>query len=105
MRSDNLLNTGMTSASLHKAERTRALRQKARQEKEAKQRIIHPAAELIINELDKELENTKLAILKTVNPTSKDEDVKSTLSALNLYDASMKKIKFRLQNVLKMEQK
>lgn len=105
MRSDNSLHTGITSASLHKSKRTKAQREKARKQKEAKQRIIHPAASLIIAELDKELESTKLKILEQINPTTKEEDVKSVLSSLNMYNASMKKIKFRIENVLKLEQK
>lgn len=101
MRSDSILNTGMTSASLNKAERAQEARQQRKKLKEQKRSQLLPSAEIVVAELNKEQESVKLQLLKLVNPATPKEDVKELIVALNIYDQSISNLKTRLSNILR----
>lgn len=101
MRNDSILNTGMTSATLNKAERASDAREQRRKVKEQKRSQLLPSAEIVITELNKEQESTKLQLLKLINPATPANDVKELLVSLNLYDQSITNLKTRISNILR----
>lgn len=103
MRSDSILNTGVTGASINKAQRAKEARDLRSKEKLEKRAQLLPAAEIVVNELNKELEATKYALLSIINPSTPEENVKALISALNLYDQSMKNLKSRLSNIMRVQ--
>lgn len=99
-RNDSILNTGLTGATVDKAERERFLQEKRlkRQEKKAK---LTPAMDVVIEELNKEKQNTEKMLLSMVTTNTKEEDLKSLIVSLNLYNESMSRLKNRLKTIMR----
>ena len=100
-RTDSSLITGMSGASVNKSGRANEAREARRLAKEEKKAHLTPVAQLIIDVLNKEQETVKLSILKTINPTTSEDQVKATITALNLYDSSIKNLKTQLNNIMR----
>lgn len=95
-RNDGILYTGQTSAS------RRAYKiEQAKQAKAKQQSLIAPNEKVIMEFIDKELENTTRQLLELVNPATPEADVKSLIVSLNLYKQSMLAVKQRVFNVLR----
>lgn len=101
MRNDSILNTGINSASINKAARAKEARLLRQQEKEQKRAKLHPAAEVVAEEIRKEQEYVKTTLLSLINTATPEADVKSLIVSLNLYDLSMKSLKTRISNILR----
>ena len=100
MRNDGILYTGQSSASRRKQKLELAKRDKA--DKKAK---IEPNAQAFIDLIDTEQQNTLKAMLSLVNPSTPEEDVKSMLSALNLYKQSLSNLKDKTKAVVRNMEK
>ena len=100
-RNDSILNTGASSASIGKAERARELREGRAKLKTDKRTRIAPSIEPVIEELIKERDRTILELLALVTPATPTEDAKELLVSLNLYKASMERLKSRLSNIMR----
>jgi len=96
MANDGLLYSGQTSVSkrLDKLERQALIKNK-------KKNALLPSEEVILELIENEQKETKLRLIKLVNPTTKDEELKSLIIALNLYDDSLKSLKLRVRNILR----
>lgn len=103
-RNDSILNTGVTSHSINKAKRTKEERERKKKEKQDKQTKLAPAAELINLEISREIEDTQLRLLKTITPDTPDEKAKDIIASLNLYAQSMKNLKHRLTNIMRVKE-
>lgn len=103
-RTDSILNTGMTSHTINKAERMKKARENRNQIKQAKRTKLMPAAEVVITELDKEKQNTEKMLLEQINVNTPDQSVKDIIVALNLYGESLNKLKSRLSNIMREKQ-
>lgn len=101
MRSDSILSTGLTSASIGKASRAKEARDERMRLKDAKRTTLLPAAEVVITEIDKEIQVTQVALLEMINTQTTTEQAKDIIASLNLYTASMKKLKSRLSNIMR----
>lgn len=96
MANDGFLYSGQTSVSkrLDKLERQALIKNK-------KKNALLPSEEVILELIENEQKETKHRLLKLVNPTTKDEELKSLIIALNLYDDSLKSLKLRVRNILR----
>lgn len=100
-RSDSSLITGLSSASINKAERAKELREERARLKESKRTRIAPAIEPVIEELEKEKDRVILELLSMVTPTTPKDGAKELLVSLNLYKTSMERLKSRLSNIMR----
>lgn len=103
MRSDSVLLTGMNSGTVNKVERSKEkekLRQEAKLRTKAK---IHPSIEPVLEEIDKEIKATILAQLDLIDTST--GDFTSNALALKLYKESCQKLKNRLSNIMRTEEK
>ncbi len=103
-RSDSVLNTGMSSATLNKSERVKKAREARADQKKQVRNTILPAIEPVIDELVKERNKTILDLMETINASTSQEDVKSIILALNLYKDSMESLKSRLTNIMRVKE-
>lgn len=101
MRSDSVLNTGLSSASINKASKERAARAERQKLRDEKRTTLLPAVQILVDELLKEQEKTKLSLLKIIGPATPADDVKSLLVSLNLYDQSMTTLRTRISNIMR----
>lgn len=102
MRSDSILNTGLTSISVTKVSEERKRREERAKAKEDKRAVMAPSIEPVLEELRKEKEKTVQSLLSVISPTTPHEDVKSLVVSLNLYADSMDKLKSRLSNIMRI---
>jgi hypothetical protein len=102
MRSDSILNTGLTSASINKAQRAKEARKARQDAKLTKRAHLIPAAEIIVEELQKELSNTQIKLLSMIDAKTTDGEVKDIIVALNLYTDSIKRLKSRISNIMRV---
>lgn len=101
MRSDSILNTGRSSVSVNKVAIERKAREERAKARDAKRTTLAPFAQIISEEFKKERESAKLRLLGIIDTTTPEEDVKATISALNLYATSMNNLEFKLTNLMK----
>jgi predicted secreted protein len=101
-RSDSVLTTGLSSATVNKAERMRKLREARSIDKQEKRAVLTPVAELILSELKKEKDNTTLQILDVIDSPTED-DYRSTIKALQLYRESLDHLRNRLSNIMRFK--
>ena len=102
MRSDSILNTGLSSVSVNKV----AIEQKAREDRararDEKRTTLAPVAQIITEEFNKERERAKLELLGIIDAKTPEKDVKAIIASLNLYATSMNNLQFRLINLMKL---
>lgn len=104
MRSDSILVTGMTGASVDKAERMKIIREQKRNQKLANKTKLIPAAELVTQELQKEKDRTTLSILEAVdNFKINDKEHKANMQSLHLYRQSMANLSDRLNRIMRVK--
>ena len=100
-RNDGILYAGSSSNAYE--ERLKKL--KARKlERHKKQRTLSTAEDIVIKMIDQERESVKLDLLKLVNINTSEKQTKELLVSLNLYDESMKKLKTRFNNILRLRE-
>ena len=102
MRRDSILNTGLTSNSINKAGREKHARELRKKAKDEKRSQLVPAIQIVIDELNKELESTQVQMLGLINGSTPTEDVKSIIVSLNLYSQSVKQLKTRISNIMRV---
>jgi len=100
-RNDSVLNTGISSATINKASREREAREARKKQRDEKRTTLLPSVQIIVDELKKEQEDTKLALLKLIHPATPEADVKSLIVSLNLYDQSMTTVRTRISNIMR----
>lgn len=104
MRNDSILLTGMNSGTVSKVDRERMARQKKeKQERLSKKQVIQPAIEPVLLEIDKEKKRTILELMESIDTASTEQDLKSTIVALNLYKKSLDKLSIRLKNIMRVD--
>lgn len=84
-----------------KASRAKEARDERIRLKDAKRTSLTPAAEVIVIELDKELLVTQTALLEMITTETTTEQTRDIIASLNLYTASIKKLKSRLSNIMR----
>ncbi len=104
MRTDSILNTGMSSATLNKAERVKKAREARAEQKKQVRNVILPAIEPVLEELDKERNKTIIDLMETIDASTSDVDVKSIILSLNLYKESLENLKSRLSNIMRVRE-
>lgn len=103
MRSDSILVTGISGHSIDKDEKVKEAKRLRTEQKERVRAVISPTIEPVLEELQKEKEKTILGLIEAVDAGVSQEDVKSTILALNLYKESMDNLKSRLSNIMRVK--
>ena len=101
MRNDTTLYTGVTSAT--NAEELKARRNRKKNEKVEKRTQLTPVEELIFDLLNKELENTRAQLIKTVDEESDMDVIKLEVGAGRKYIESIGQLKSKLRNILRVK--
>ena len=103
-RNDSSLITGMHSGSIAKASKAAEQREARKLAKAESRAHLTPVAELVQAEIKKIQDETKLTLLGLINPSTPKDDVKELIVALNLYDGSIKQLKTRLFNIMRVKE-
>ena len=104
-RSDSILNTGISGATISRLERSRQAREQRIKNKEAKKSNLTPAAEIVIEEINKERDAVTVQLLNLIDSTTDEEVTRSTIHALRLYRKSLDGMKLRLGNILRTRER
>ena len=101
-RNDSILYTGHTGNRLEENKLKKEERQRV---KARKRNELLPVAEVVIEELDKELDKTQIELLQAINHKTTKLEIKDTIVALNLYTESLKKLKSKFNLILRTHEK
>lgn len=104
MRSDSVLITGATGASINKAQDAMARRKEQKKERLSKRARIQPAIEPVLELLTKEQNKTMLEALNFIDSGTDETTVKNTLTALRLYKDSMQSLKNSISAIMRVEE-
>lgn len=103
MRNDNVLLTGMNSASINKAEKAMKARSEAKKAKESKRSTLLPAIEPILALLDKEKERATLQMLELVDSKTSATDVKNNIQSIKMYRESIARLRSSLTAIMRVD--
>lgn len=100
MRDDSSLYTGVTS----KAARMTRLKEQElerKRQKEEKRAKITDGADVVLELLAKEKENTVIDMLKAIDTKTPDDELKAKINALNLYKDSINSVTAKVKAILR----
>lgn len=99
-RTDSELYTGITSASYAKV---RAEKKQQAQAKKSKQQRLKPDAHIVMDLIAKEQAELPKRIWELTNLETTEENMRSTVLALKLYDSYLTTFKTSIQSVLRLK--
>lgn len=96
-RNDGILYAGSTN----RVNRLAEIEAK-REEKLSKRNQLVPDSHVVLEELEKEKDQTIKTLLSLINPTTPTDQVKELIVSLNLYEQSMKNLTAKFKNILRL---
>lgn len=104
MRSDSVLNTGVTGFSLGNYKRKKERLEAKRSMKDTKKNKLLSSIDIITEEIDKEVVRSTELLLATVSTDTPEDQVKTIIVATKMYRESMDTLRNRLNNIMRVKE-
>jgi len=100
MRTDEILNTGATSASFGSV-KAQKVREQLTEQKVERRNALRPSGEIVLGEIQKEIDEVRNIDYLNIEAMLTDEHVRSELMARKKYVEALVRLKNRFDNLLR----